>query len=863
MKNPIKRIATLALSALAFGTLSAESLRTVSSVEGGYYTLTETKTFKNVSIPYVKTASVTMMSSYGTYNTYTKVLSDKQPVGSTADGLHYWEQSSSEITCQAQWRNSYPFGFQLKFQQSGADVIATLVNHHYYFSNTIGKDLRNEPRGGTLWREEIPNSDTSTSPLALVNIELVVSDEAQIEMDAQWDGAGSGVKAGDTLVWNGGAEGTWDGTTENWLKMDGTAIRWVKGCTPKFTAPAVVTLDGYKNVAGLVSASGTVVLRGDELRFADAAQVVYTGDTTVRFENDVKGENGLTTQLQLGDQEYTLAGNLTTEPQKVASGVSIDTVSALKMTIYNRFGAYAANLRTISNVIEEGGSGDGIYHWNLDEEKKVLTAQFWWNNSHKMAALLEITEVDGDLYARIVKSYYLFNGKWGDDCTTSQDFGNVFRVTDAEVDAEKTTSSSCKGLVITAGAIPTTYGLQIAGDYSVKGVTKVENGFFDVVDEGTMGSGLFSGELQVADRFRVSSTAENNFGGKITTLGIGLVETLPGSVVTFSSNIGSDWRLFVSGDTYATGYSTLPTNSGAIEVLEGGCLRIGEMNGEWGPNGGGTPIVVSSGAVLSCEKNNSIGVWKHIHVNGGELQAKKGTSQQIYQFHLSDGGRFTGGTAVAGYNTNYGRWSFIEVSETKASTFAAENLVIDCKNNKDATVADPSGLKLIVEDVTDDAASDLIVTSTITERDAESVKEREGTGLWKQGAGTVEFTSGALACPSGVFRLEEGKVRFAATAGGTLGALVLAGDATIDVVSGAQVSFDDASELAWTPEKKLTITGALGKRSIRVGTSAEALTSAQLAQIVYRTAAGKECPVSIDANGYLSGPKLGFTLLVR
>ena len=63
MKNPIKRIATLALSALAFGTLSAESLRTVSSVEGGYYTLTETKTFKNVSIPYVKTASVTMMSS--------------------------------------------------------------------------------------------------------------------------------------------------------------------------------------------------------------------------------------------------------------------------------------------------------------------------------------------------------------------------------------------------------------------------------------------------------------------------------------------------------------------------------------------------------------------------------------------------------------------------------------------------------------------------------------------------------------------------------------------------------------------------------------------------------------------------------
>lgn len=863
MKNPIKCIVVLALSALTFGTLMAETLTTVSSDEGGYYTLTETKTFKNVSIPYVKTLNVNAMSSFGANGTTTRILSEKQPIGSTANGLHYWEQSASSLTCQPQWKDSgYPFGFQLKFEQFGADVIATLVQHHYYFGNQMGKDLRSEGRGGTFFTSEIPASDGSIA-LALVDIELVVSDEAQIEMDAQWDGAGSGVKAGDTLVWNGGAEGTWDGTTENWLTMDGTAIRWVKGCTPKFTAPAVVTLDGYKNVAGLVSASGTVVLRGDELRFADAAQVVYTGDTTVRFENDVKGENGLTTQLQLGDQEYTLAGNLTTEPRKIASGVAIETVSALKMTIYNRFGANAPNARTIQDVIAEGGSGDGIYHWNLDEEKKVLTAQFWWNNSYKMAALLEITEVDGDLYARIVKSYYLYNGKWGDDCTTSQDFGNKFRATDAEVDAEKTTSSSCKNLVITAGAIPTTYGLQIAGDYSVKGATKVENGFFDIVDEGTMGKGLFSGELQIADRFRVSSTAANNFGGKITTLGVGSVETLPGSAVTFSSNVGSSWRLFVSGDTYATGYSTLPTNSGAIEVLEGGCLRLGEMYGEWGPNGGSTPIVVSPGAVLTCENNNSIGVWKHIHVNGGELQAKKGTSQQIYQFHLSDGGRFTGGTAVAGYNTNYGRWSFIEVAGASASIFAPEMLMLDYKNGKAATVATPSGLKLNVADVTGDGAPDLVITSPIAECDADTIVEREGAGLWKQGAGTVEFTSDALVCPSGVFRLEEGTVRFAATAGGTLGALVLAGDATIDVVSGAQVSFDDASELAWTPEKKLTITGALGKRSIRVGTSADAITPAQLAQIVYRTEEGKERPVTIDANGYLQGPSSGFMFLVR
>ena len=55
----------------------------------------------------------------------------------------------------------------------------------------------------------------------------------------------------------------------------------------------------------------------------------------------------------------------------------------------------------------------------------------------------------------------------------------------------------------------------------------------------------------------------------------------------------------------------------------------------------------------------------------------------------------------------------------------------------------------------------------------------------------------------------------------------------------------------------------LGKRSIRVGTSATALTTAQLAQIVYRTAEGKEIPVTIDANGYLAGPNPGFMLMVR
>ena len=843
----VQRVVSLTLAVFGLGILGlapfmaqAETLANVSSEEGGYYTLTEAKTFKNVSIPYIKSIAADAVSSFGANKTTERTLSERCNVTDDKQGIYYWEQTVNEITCQLQWKDStYLFGFQIKFVQSGSDVLASIVQHHYYMGNEYGVDARTQGRGGKFFSEYIPDSDTDIA-LALKDIRLVVSDETQIEMDAQWDGAGSGVSAGDTLVWNGGAEGVWDGTSENWLATDGTAIRWVKGCVAKFTAPAIVTIDGKKDLAGIVSCAGEVTLKGSDIIFADQATIVYSGDTRVRLENHVLGNNGLTTLLRLGDQQHTLSGNLTTEFRKVATGVSIDTVSGLKMTIYNRFGGYLANSRTISNVVPEGGTGDGIYHWQYDPEQKLITAQFWWNNEYKQAVVLELKETDGDLYARIVKAYYLYNGKWGDDCTKIQDFGNNFHDTDDKVDAVATTSTSCKELAITAGSVPTTYGLELAGDYSVKGVTRIENGTVALVDEGTMGSGKFSSELQLCDAFMISSSTPTEFAGKITAEGTGLVKTLPGSAVKFSSNNGTSWSLLVAGRTEATGYSTLPHNHGFIEVAAGGRLVIEDMYEEWGPNGGELPIVIDAGGVVECARDNSIGVWKHIY-NSGVVETGAGLSQILYRFHLCDGGRITGETVRAGYNAYYGKWSFVEATGSKASAIEVENLVIYGEN---ASVAAPSGLQLIVDDVTCDAASDLVVSSKITEKDSDKIVERAGTGLWKQGEGTVEFSGAESACPNGIFRLEAGTVRFAATASGTYGALELTGDASIEIVDGAKVAFAEDAGIAWETDATLNITGKLRKGALHVG----ALTAAQLAQITYE---GKRGKVYVDDTGCL------------
>jgi hypothetical protein len=231
---------------------------------------------------------------------------------------------------------------------------------------------------------------------------------------------------------------------------------------------------------------------------------------------------------------------------------------------------------------------------------------------------------------------------------------------------------------------------------------------------------------------------------------------------------------------------------------------------------------------------------------------------------MNDGAKVSGTGFQVGFKSYYNNWSFIDVGGSLPSLIDANSLMVGyqypAENNK------PIGVKFIVADVTGDDATDLLVTSPITERqDVKLFNEgfRENLGVWKQGAGTLELASGSTSCTTGVFKVEAGTVRFPGTASGDFGALVVLGDSEIEVARGARITFDASSDFAWTEGKTLVFSGTMGRKSVRIGTSAAALTAEQLAAVKFRTASGKLRPMTIDGDGYLMGPSKGVAISVR
>ena len=106
-------------------------------------------------------------------------------------------------------------------------------------------------------------------------------------------------------------------------------------------------------------------------------------------------------------------------------------------------------------------------------------------------------------------------------------------------------------------------------------------------------------------------------------------------------------------------------------------------------------------------------------------------------------------------------------------------------------------------------------------------------------------------------------MRFPEAAAGDFGALVVLGDSEIEVARSARITFDASSDMAWTADKTLVFSGTMGKKSVRVGTSAAALTAEQLAAVKFKTAAGKLKTMAIDDDGYLVPPAIGTISILR
>ena len=91
---------------------------------------------------------------------------------------------------------------------------------------------------------------------------------------------------GTAYIWNGGAAGTWDATTENWIGLDGNPAVWEDGQAAAFLEEADITVSGTKQVADIHTAA-SVTFSGDDVHVLDDSGIYWQEDSALTFDNDV------------------------------------------------------------------------------------------------------------------------------------------------------------------------------------------------------------------------------------------------------------------------------------------------------------------------------------------------------------------------------------------------------------------------------------------------------------------------------------------------------------------------------------------------------------------------------------------------
>lgn len=671
------------------------------------------------------------------------------------------------------------------------------------------------------------------------------------------------------LIWGGDDGDTWDASSFNWYTTDSLATVWRANAIAVFPTSGAVRVSGAKNVGGFVVAlDSDVALTGDAISLASGAEAIFNSDGSLSISNDVACADGFVQRVRDAHDVFVpgtahndeIDGNLTAESQLLFSGVSLADVEYIQGTMTGNFGNATKTL-TLSTASAATSDG-GVFYFSNDGA--TLTAQFQIRSqsSCRNCIKVQLVQVGNDIYGQITyeKSGYT-NGTnpppaLGDNWDDYTGNGYSQSICDLVVGIPDKTIYD---------TLPTDTLFEAAGDFTLTGALVVSNGVFKVVDDGTLCGGNFTKGIVTWNDGTVlfGSSAPQTLVTDIQAKGTGAIKLLQGSNISLKEPSSDHaYNLLIAGDASATGYKTLPASGGSTTVLPGGSLALDRFSSYWGPMAGARLIVQTNG-LLRLINENSIGVSKPIYLEGGTLSNEVNKANILYQLYMNDGAKVSGTGFQVGFNDYYNKWSSIEVGGSLPSLIDAESLMVGFQYPADS--GKPIGVKFIVADVTDSEATDLLVASPITERTGVTLFNegyRDNLGVWKQGPGTLELTSPANDCTTGVFKVEAGTVRLGAGCGGGFGALIVLGNAAIDCAGGT-IAFEDSADMVWTEGATLSITGNMGKRTIRVGTDGNSLTADQLATIKYVNAAGKAKSVSLTEDGYLLPPPRGMSLVIR
>ncbi len=436
---------------------------------------------------------------------------------------------------------------------------------------------------------------------------------------------------------------------------------------------------------------------------------------------------------------------------------------------------------------------------------------------------------------------------------------------------------------------------EFAGRYNMEmSVLNIHAGACLLDETGMIDDGTASGTIKVGENvaFRFASATPHVFSrfDKVANTNGGRIDFLAGSTARLNEGATPASLVGIYGEVeVAPGHYWVFSNSPSVDVHDGGLLKMSHGYDFYGHTG--AKITCHRGGVVEYLTVKAFGAADaFITIDGGTLQLSADYTNQLGEdtagkkMTLSNGAEVTGKMMTWAWQHTS---SELFVQGTSPSFFHAEKIRFGQNGQTASESARNMVEKISVADVTGDAEADFIVSSTFYLNPNTNWDNDEYCGIEKTGAGTMLLT-GTNSVLAGSFKVKEGTVAFGTHAsgepatldgmalwmqGGTVDfgtsrgsdftELKLDADSAFVARKGAQVTFADSSAVAWTEDAQLLISGDWTKRTFRVGTSGDALTPEQLAQIKALRANGKMSAVALSGDGYLLPPWEGFNIILR
>ncbi|MGI5868307.1 MAG: hypothetical protein ACOX9C_02535 [Kiritimatiellia bacterium] len=404
---------------------------------------------------------------------------------------------------------------------------------------------------------------------------------------------------------------------------------------------------------------------------------------------------------------------------------------------------------------------------------------------------------------------------------------------------------------------------EFAGDYSSEGCFAVSNGTIKIVGAGT----LFGGNMTAVGgsvtspiyigkdcRIEFDSTSAQTFATLINATNAGsgwpTMKTFPTTGrfvvgpnardVTFTCTAEGMHRFYNAIDVYGTvsvtsgTYHLIHGNDYGIFIHDGGVLNLDKGYGSYGHRS--ARHTCCAGGVVNFNAVESMGAADHtLALDGGEARLNADYTANLAKDNahnniiMKNGAKMTGTMMTMGWNRTAG--NTLAVDGTNACSIALGKIRFG--QNAITAAADKKMLETFdIADVTGDASADLTVSSELYVNSGAvwTPATAPWLGFIKKGAGTMLLT-GVSTNFGGSVTLNAGTLAFGSAARLTGPALVVTGDATLDVAQSGRIAFADSSDMVWTEGKTLTVSGELGAKTLRFGTDANGLTADQLAQI--------------------------------